>query len=78
MLDFCSGLAFPLTAAMVAASLVFIVKRYWANRIEIPELFLCIVFGIVLYVGIIYLFDRIFNLKIRSAIKESLASIWGT
>ena len=76
ILNFCRMVAFPLATTVVAVSSIFIMKRYWVDNVGILEFFLFIVFGILIYLGATYLFDRFFNYGMQSIIKESLVSVW--
>jgi len=73
--NFSRMIVLPLINVAIMISPIFILKTYWVNSAGILEFFLFIVLGILIYFGLTCLLERSLNYRIRSIIKESLASL---
>lgn len=71
--NLCKAIVLPLINISIMVFCMFIMKFYWFNMIELLEFFLLISFGIIIYFCISYLFERVFNYRIKF-IKEILIS----
>ncbi len=74
--DFSKLVALPLTNGIIMVSAIVALKSY-ATPVEISEFFLLMGAGILIYVGITYLFDKYFNYRIQLLLRESFGSFRG-
>ena len=72
--NFCKMIVLPLINTPIMVSSILLLKIYWTNSVGIPEFFLFVGIGVLIYFGMTYLFDRFFGYGIRTTVKESLAS----
>lgn len=73
--DFCKITALPLINTVIMISVIFILKTHWGNTVEMLEIFLFILFGVVSYLGVTYLFDKFFSYRMQNIIKNSLLKL---
>ncbi len=74
--NFCRMIIFPVICTTIMVSFIFILKMYWANPIGIYEFLAFIVLGILLYSGIVYLFDEYLGYRLCPTAKESIALLF--
>ena len=75
--NFGKAIGLPLINGMVMVSSIFILNPY-INTTGILSFFLLIGVGILIYLGITYLFDKHLNYRMQLLIKESLISFGGS
>ncbi len=69
-------LLFPGISAFIAFfSMIIIKENYFPSR-GIIELIISVIYGILVYLGISYFFDKFFRYQIISTVKDSLASLF--
>ncbi|GAB4114381.1 MAG: lipopolysaccharide biosynthesis protein [Candidatus Caldatribacteriota bacterium] len=71
--NLCKAIVLPLINISIMVFCMFIIKVYWFNIIELLEFFLLIIFGTMIYFCIAFLFEKVFNYRIKF-IKEILIS----
>lgn len=75
--NFCKITTLPLINTVIMVSVIFILKTHWSNTVEMLEIFLFILFGIVSYLGVTYLFDKFFSYGMRDIFRGSLLEFRG-
>jgi len=73
--SFCRLIAFPLTGTIIMVLPIFFLKMHSVISIGILEFLMYIGLGILIYLGITYLFDRFLNYKMELIIRDSLYSL---
>jgi lipopolysaccharide exporter len=68
--NFFKMIVFPMANMGIMIAGIFILKTYWLNSIRILELFLLVIFGLLIYFGTTCLFDRLFAYGAFTTIKE--------
>ena len=75
--SFCRLIAFPLTGTIIMVLPIFFLKMHSVISIGILEFLMSIGLGILIYLGMTYLFDRFLNYKMELIIRDSLYSLKG-
>jgi len=74
--SFTKVLIYPAVSILVTSTSIMFIKINFINSKGIPEFIILVLYGILVYLGISYFFDKLFRYQIISTVRDSLSSLF--